>query len=83
MDGFLKITGMVIFILALGAVVTLAVMTRGNGIALIVYAFQAMVGGAAIYALGAILNNLIAIREASERQAAALAHMSMSSRKDS
>lgn len=72
MDGFLKIIGMAVFVVALGAVVVLAASTRGAGMAAIVYALPIMVSGAATYALGAILSNLIAIRDASERQAAAL-----------
>ncbi|NLS07606.1 hypothetical protein HGP14_30550 [Rhizobium sp. P32RR-XVIII] len=66
---------MAIFVIALGAVVILAASTRGAGMAAIVYALPVMVGGAAIYALGAILTNLIAIREASDRQAAALTEL--------
>ena len=72
MDGFLKFIGMATFALALAAVVVLAVGTGGAGVMAIVYALPVMVGGAATYALGAILTNLIAIREASDRQAAAL-----------
>lgn len=72
MDGFLKIIGMATFVLALGAVVVLASGTSGAGIMAVVYALPVMVGGAATYALGAILNNLIALRAAADRQAAAL-----------
>lgn len=73
MDGFLKIAGGAVFWLALGGAVLAALTTRGAGIMLLIYALPFMISGAAIYALGAILNNLIAIREASDRQAAALA----------
>lgn len=75
MDGFLKLTGMAVFVVALGAVVLLAVSTKGSGIALLIYALPVMISGAAIYALGAILENLSAIREASDRQAAALSRL--------
>lgn len=74
MDGFLKIIGGAVFWLSLlvglaGAVFAPA---RALGMLLLFYALPFMISGAAIYALGAILNNLIAIREASDRQAAAL-----------
>lgn len=72
MDGFLKFIGMATFVLAFGAVALLAAGTKGAGAMAIIYALPAMIGGAATYALGAILSNLIAIREASERQASAL-----------
>ncbi|MBC7149849.1 MAG: hypothetical protein H5U22_10750 [Rhizobium sp.] len=75
MDGFLKIVGMTTFVLALGAVVLLAVNTKGIGVMALVYALPIMVGGAATYALGAILNNLIAIRASSEKQADALGNL--------
>lgn len=72
MDGFLKIAGGAIFWLSLIAAIAAAMLTRGIGVLLIFYGLPFMLSGAAIYALGAILENLIAIREASERQAAAL-----------
>jgi len=72
MDGFLKIAGGAVFWLTLAGVIVAAITTRGGGVMLLVYALPFMISGAGIYALGAILNNLIAIREASDRQAAAL-----------
>lgn len=77
MDGFLKLAGMAVFVVALGSVILIAASTKGAGIALLIYALPAMIGGAAIYALGAILNNLTAIREASDRQATALSRLVM------
>lgn len=81
MDGFLKIVGMATFVLALGAVVVLAAGSRGSGIMAIVYALPVMVGGAATYALGAILTNLMALREAAERQADALGNIASMQRR--
>jgi hypothetical protein len=72
MDGFLKIIGGAVFWLALAAGIAVALVTRGSGVAILLYVAPIILSGAAIYALGAILNNLIAIREASDRQAAAL-----------
>ncbi|MBY3268404.1 hypothetical protein HFO05_07230 [Rhizobium laguerreae] len=80
MDGFLKIVGAATFAMALLAVVLLAASSRGAGIASLLYALPAMVAGAATYALGAILNNLIAIRAATERQADALSFLANQAR---
>lgn len=74
MDGFLKIAGGAVFWLSLGVAVLGAMYAGGSagGIALLIYGVPFMISGAAVYALGAILSNLIAIRIATERQTAAL-----------
>ncbi len=83
MDGFLKIVGMATFVLALGAVVILAASSGGAGMMTLIYALPVMVGGAATYALGAILTNLIAIRAASERQVEFLSDIAAAQRRGS
>lgn len=75
MDGFLKIVGMTTFVLALGVVVIMAASSGSAGMMTLFTALPVMVGGAATYALGAILNNLIAIRASSEKQADALGNL--------
>lgn len=75
MDGFLKIVGLTTFVLALGVVVIMAASSSGASIMALFTALPVMVGGAATYALGAILTNLIALRSAAERQADALGNL--------
>lgn len=81
MDGFLKIVGGTIFGLSLLAGATILVASGGRGLAALIYLAPATMGGAAIYALGAILNNLIALRAAAERQADALGNIAAMQRR--
>ena len=67
MDGFLKFIGLVVFVLALAAAVLVTLTSREVGIMAWATTLPIMVGGAATYALGAILENLIAMKKAGDR----------------
>ncbi|MFC3163056.1 hypothetical protein [Ciceribacter thiooxidans] len=68
----MKFVGVAVFAVCLIGLVFAAMTTRGSGIAIAVYLLPVMVGGAAIYALGAIVDHLSAIRSNAERQTAAI-----------
>jgi hypothetical protein len=67
---FLKIVGVIIFVLAGGAMV-LAQVAGATALGLVAM-LPALVGGAAVYGLGDIMANLREIRRAAERQAYAM-----------
>lgn len=75
MADFLKVIGVIVFVVAGGAL-ALAFNVGGSGawVSLVTF-LPAFIGGAAIYGLGEIMNNVAAIRRASERTAAATEEM--------
>lgn len=73
MADLLKIIG-VIVVVAAGA--AMALIERSDGLIGALALLPALAGGAAVYGLGDIMNNIAAIKRASERQAAAMEEMS-------